>query len=44
VRVLLDTNIVLDVLVESSLFVEDAKKIWQSIEESQLTGSNQRSF
>jgi len=38
VRVMLDTNIVLDVLLERSPFVEDAKKVWQSIEEGQLTG------
>jgi predicted nucleic acid-binding protein len=35
-RVLLDTNIVLDVLLERSPFVEDAKKIWQAVEEGQL--------
>src|SRR5947207_6793357 len=37
-RVLLDTNIILDVLLERSPFVEDAKKIWRAIEEGQLVG------
>ncbi len=37
-RVLLDTNVVLDVLLERPPFVEDAKKIWQTIEDGQLTG------
>jgi predicted nucleic acid-binding protein len=37
VRVLLDTNIVLDVLLERQPFVEDAKKLWEAVDESQLT-------
>jgi len=37
VRVLLDTNIVLDVLLERLPFVEDAKKVWQAIDEGQVT-------
>jgi predicted nucleic acid-binding protein len=38
VRVLLDTNIVLDVLLERRPFINDSAQIWQAVENKSLTG------
>jgi predicted nucleic acid-binding protein len=37
-HVLLDTNVVLDVLLERPAWVTDAKTIWQAIDDGQLVG------
>jgi predicted nucleic acid-binding protein len=37
-RVLLDTNVVLDVLLNRSPWVAEAKAIWQANDEGQMTG------
>ncbi len=38
VRVLLDTNVILDVLLERIPFVEDSKQVWKAVDNRQLTG------
>ncbi|HYP41866.1 MAG TPA: PIN domain-containing protein [Chloroflexia bacterium] len=37
-RILLDTNIVLDVLLEREPFVEVAKQVWQAVDNAQIAG------
>lgn len=37
-RVLLDTNIILDVLLERAPFVEDSKQVWRAVDEKQISG------
>lgn len=37
-RVLLDTNVVLDVLLKRQPFVEQASALWQACDEGQLVG------
>jgi predicted nucleic acid-binding protein len=36
-RVLLDTNVVLDVLLERDPWLEDAQALWQAVDDGQLT-------
>jgi predicted nucleic acid-binding protein len=37
-RVLLDTNVVLDVLLSRNRWLDDAKAIWQAADEGRITG------